>query len=337
MLYFSRLSQERNQKKDLAQLMNYRESLRIVDPTLRDGGLVNDFRFTDEFVRALYRANIAAGVDYMEMGYRASKTMFNPADFGPWKFSDDEKILQVIGEPDPAIKLSIMADAGRCDYETDIRPKSESPVSLVRVATYLHQMSITLKMIEDAKVKGYEVSCNIMAISAVQEAELRNALAALAKSPVDTVYIVDSFGGLYPDDTKRLMDAYRDTVGAAGKGIGIHAHNNQQLAFANTILAAEAGADWLDATYDGMGRGAGNCPMELLIGFLRNPKYRLRPVIEFAGKEMEALRAAGTVWGPSLAYLLTGQFNQHPRAAIAYTKKGRTDISTFLGEVSGQG
>ena len=314
--------------------MKYRETLRIVDPTLRDGGLVNDFHFTDDFVRALYRANLAAGVDYMEVGYRASKTMFNPADFGPWKFSDDEKILATIGEPDPAIKLSVMADAGRCDFETDIRPRSESPVTLVRVATYLHQMSIALEMIEDAKSKGYEVSCNIMAISAVQEADLRNALDALAKSPVDTVYIVDSFGALYPDDTRRLMDVYLDTVGTAGKGIGMHAHNNQQLAFANTILAAEAGADWLDATYDGMGRGAGNCPMEHLVGFIHNPKYKLRPVIDFAGLEMESLRAAGTVWGPSLAYLLTGQFNQHPRAAIAYTKAGRSDIDTFLNEVS---
>ena len=314
--------------------MKYRETLRIVDPTLRDGGLVNDFHFTDDFVRALYRANLAAGVDYMEVGYRASKKMFNPADFGPWKFSDDEKILATIGEPAPAIKLSVMADAGRCDFETDIRPRSESPVTLVRVATYLHQMSIALEMIEDAKSKGYEVSCNIMAISAVQEADLRNALDALAKSPVDTVYIVDSFGALYPDDTRRLMDIYLDTVGAAGKGIGMHAHNNQQLAFANTILAAEAGADWLDATYDGMGRGAGNCPMERLVGFIRNPKYKLRPVIDFAGLEMESLRAAGTVWGPSLAYLLTGQFNQHPRAAIAYTKAGRSDIDNFLNEVS---
>lgn len=314
--------------------MKYRETLRIVDPTLRDGGLVNDFHFTDDFVRALYRANLAAGVDYMEVGYRASKKMFNPADFGPWKFSDDEKILATIGEPDPSIKLSVMADAGRCDFETDIRPRSESPVTLVRVATYLHQMSIALEMIEDAKSKGYEVSCNIMAISAVQEADLRNALDALAKSPVDTVYIVDSFGALYPDDTRRLMDLYLDTVGKAGKGIGMHAHNNQQLAFANTILAAEAGADWLDATYDGMGRGAGNCPMEHLVGFIRNPKYKLRPVIDFAGLEMESLRAAGTVWGPSLAYLLTGQFNQHPRAAIAYTKAGRSDIDNFLNEVS---
>ena len=60
--------------------MKYRDSLRIVDPTLRDGGLVNDFRFTDEFVRALYRTNLAAGVDYMQVGYRASKAMFNPDD-----------------------------------------------------------------------------------------------------------------------------------------------------------------------------------------------------------------------------------------------------------------
>ena len=322
--------------KDLAELMNYRESVRVVDATLRDGGLVNDFRFTDDFVRALYRANLAAGVDYMEVGYRASKTMFNPADFGPWKFSDDEKILQTIGEPDPAIKLSVMADAGRCDYETDIRPKSESPVSLVRVATYLHQMPTAIKMIEDAKSKGYEVSCNIMAISAVQEADLRIALDMLAKSPVDTVYIVDSFGALYPEATERLMTVYRDVLTAAGKGIGMHAHNNQQLAFANTIEAVATGADWLDATYDGMGRGAGNCPMEHLLGFLRNPKYKRYPVIQFVEQYMAPLRASGITWGPSLAYLLPGIFNQHPRSAIAYTKAGRTDICSFFNEISGQ-
>ena len=321
--------------KDLAELMNYRESVRVVDATLRDGGLVNDFFFTDDFVRALYRANLAAGVDYMEVGYRASKTMFNPADFGPWKFSDDEKIRQTIGEPDPALKLSVMADVGRCDYETDIRPKSESPVSLVRVATYLHQMPTAIKMIEDAKSKGYEVSCNIMAISAVQEADLRIALDMLAKSPVDTVYIVDSFGALYPEATERLMTVYRDVLTAAGKGIGMHAHNNQQLAFANTIEAVATGADWLDATYDGMGRGAGNCPMEQLLGFLRNPKYKLYPVIQFVEQFMTPLHAS-VAWGPSLAYLLTGIFNQHPRAAIAYTKAGRSDICAFFNEISGQ-
>ncbi len=312
--------------------MNYRESLRIVDPTLRDGGLVNDFRFTDDFVRALYRANLAAGVDYMEVGYRASKTMFNPADFGPWKFSDDEKILQVIGEPDPAIKLSIMADAGRCDYETDIRPKSESPVSLVRVATYLHQMPTAIKMIEDAKSKGYEVSCNIMAVSTAQEGDVRTALEMLSQSPVDCVYIVDSYGSLYPEQIQRLADFYKTNIGDTGKVLGIHAHNNQQLAFANTIEAVGDGVDWLDATYGAMGRGAGNCPMELLLGFLKNPKYDVFPVLKFVEKYTAQVKSEGAVWGYDLQYMITGLLNQHPRTAIAFTKDKRADYSNFYNE-----
>ena len=133
--------------KEPSKVMDFRESVRVLDSTLRDGGLVNDFRFSDDFVRALYRANIAAGVDYMEMGYRASKEMFDVSQFGAWKFSDDEKIIEVIGEPDESIKLAIMADVGRCDFKNDIRLKSQSPVSLIRVATYLHQMPEALEMI----------------------------------------------------------------------------------------------------------------------------------------------------------------------------------------------
>ena len=58
-------------------MMSVREDIRILDATLRDGGLVNNFEFSDEFVHALYETNVAAGVDYMEMGYRASKKQFN--------------------------------------------------------------------------------------------------------------------------------------------------------------------------------------------------------------------------------------------------------------------
>ena len=63
--------------KELSNLLGFRESIKVVDATLRDGGLVNDFYFTDDFVKALYQANIDAGVDYMEMGYRASKKVFD--------------------------------------------------------------------------------------------------------------------------------------------------------------------------------------------------------------------------------------------------------------------
>ena len=120
-----------------------------------------------------------------------------------------------------------------------------------------------------------------------------------------------------------------------GKKIGIHAHNNQQLAFANTIEAVGDGVDWLDATYDGMGRGAGNCAMELLLGLLRNPKYQIYPVIKFVEKHMTKLRQEGVVWGYDMQYLLTGLFNQHPRTAIQFTKEKRTDYSEFYKEILG--
>ena len=322
--------------KEISSLLGYRDSIRVVDATLRDGGLCNDFYFTDEFVKDLYRANVDAGVDYMEVGYKASKKLFDVNKFGKWKFASDDDILAVIGEnSEKKVKLAAMADVGRCDFKEDIHERADSPLDLIRVACYVHQIPGAIEMIEDAKKKGYEVSCNIMAISTAQEGDIRVALDMIGKSPVDAIYIVDSFGSIYPEQMARIAALYKEYADKYGKKLGIHAHNNQQLAFANPIEAVGDGVDWLDATYDGMGRGAGNCPMELLIGFLRNPKYKLRPVIEFAGQEMEALRAAGTVWGPSLAYLLTGQFNQHPRAAIAYTKKGRTDISAFLDEVSG--
>lgn len=321
--------------KEPSKLMDFRESVRVLDSTLRDGGLVNDFRFDDDFVRALYRTNLAAGVDYMEMGYRASKAMFDVTQFGPWKFSDDETILKIIGEPDPAIKLAIMADVGRCDFKEDIRPKSESPISLIRVATYLHQMPAALEIIDDAKNKGYEVSCNIMAISTSQEADLRVALDMLASSPVDVIYLVDSFGSLYPEQVERLAHMYKEYADKGGKILGMHAHNNQQLAFANTLEAVGDGVDWLDATYAGMGRGAGNCPMENLLGLLRNPKYNIFPALQFTESYMEPLKESGLQWGYDTPYLLTGIHNQHPRTAISYIKSGRKDITNFYTEITG--
>lgn len=322
--------------KEIASLMNYRDSIKVVDATLRDGGLVNDFFFDDKFVHDLYLANIKAGVDYMEFGYKGDKEMFDRSKFGKWKFCDDDDIRAIVGENDTDLKIAVMADVGRCSYKQDILPRSESVIDLIRVATYLNQIPTAVDMIEDAKNKGYEVSCNIMAISSAQEGDVRTALDILGKTPVDVIYIVDSFGALYPEQMQRVAALYVEYAEKYGKKIGIHAHNNQQLAFANTIEAVATGADWLDGTYDGMGRGAGNCPMEHLLGFLRNPKYKLYPVVQFVEKYMEPLRASGITWGPSLAYLLTGIFNQHPRAAIAYTKAGRSDICSFFNEISGQ-
>lgn len=314
-------------------LLSFRPDIKVLDATIRDGGLVNDFYFTDDFIKNLYKANVKAGVDYMEFGYRADKEMFDVDQFGKWKFATDEHIREIVGDNDTDLKLSIMADVGRCDYKNDIHERSDSPVDLIRVATYVNTMPAAIAMIEDANRKGYETTCNIMAISNAKESDIEKALEMLGKSCVDGIYIVDSFGSLFPEQIRRISDQYMEIADKYGKYIGMHAHNNQQLAFANTIEACAFGVSYLDATMSGMGRGAGNCYMELLLGFLRNPKYSLNPVLKFIENRILPLKKSGVVWGCDVQYMLTGQQNQHPRTAIAFTADKREDYFTFYQSV----
>lgn len=319
--------------KEIVKLMDYRSDIRVVDATLRDGGLVNDFYFTDAFVQDLYITNLRSGVDYMEFGYKASKELFDPEKYGKWKFCNDEDIRAIVGDNNTDLKIAVMADVGRCDYKKDIINRSESPIDLIRVATYLHTIPAAIDMIEDATRKGYETTCNIMAISNGREGDITAALELLANTPVSCLYIVDSYGTLYPEQIARMADIFLNVAAKYGKKVGIHAHNNQQLAFANTIEAVGDGVDWLDATYANMGRGAGNCAMELLLGFLKNPKYNIYPAIQFIEKHMERLRAEGVIWGYDIPYLLTGLLNQHPRSAIQFTSSLRKDYTEFYKEL----
>ena len=318
--------------KEIASLLGYRDSVKVVDATLRDGGLVNDFYFTDEFVKKLYETNIKAGVDYMEFGYRASKAVFDESKFGKWKFCADEHIREIVGDNNTGLKIAIMADIGRHD-KNDFDMKVNSPVDLVRVAAYIHQMPEAIDMVCDAAKKGYETTCNIMAISNSSIDDVKVALEMLTDTPVNCIYIVDSFGSLYPEQIARLSDLYLNYAAKTGKSVGIHAHDNQKLAFANTIEAVGDGVDWLDATYMSMGRGAGNCAMENLIGFLKNPKYNVYPVFQFVEEYMTKLKADGVTWGYDMQYLMTGLLNQHPRTAIQFTKEKRTDYSEFYKEI----
>ena len=320
-------------KKDNGNLIAFRPDIKVVDCTLRDGGLVNNFEFTDEFVKDLYRANIKAGIDYMEFGYKASKDIFSKEEYGKWKFCDEDDIRAIVGNNDFDLKISVMTDVGRTDFKNDILKKEDSVIDMVRTATYIHQIPAAIEMIQNAHEKGYDTTVNIMAISKVREEELDNGLEILAECDVDVIYLVDSFGAFYPEQLRRLTDKYMNIAEKHGKKIGIHAHNNQQLAFANTIEALSNGASLLDATVSGMGRGAGNCYMESLLAFLRNPKYNLVPIMDFVQKYIRAEMDKGNIWGYNIPYLLTGIMNSHPSSAIRFTKEGRDDYSRFYQEL----
>ncbi|MCI9418703.1 MAG: nucleoid-structuring protein H-NS [Eubacterium sp.] len=310
-------------------ILSFRPDVRVVDATVRDGGLVNDFRFTDEFVKNLYRANIKAGVDYMEFGYKASRDIFPEEDFGPWKFCREEDLRRIVGENDSDMKIAVMADVGRTDFKRDIIDRCDSVIDLVRIATYINTIPAAIEMVEYCHEKGYETTVNIMAVSNDNDTDIDEALDLIGQSSADGIYIVDSYGAIYPEQMRKLADKYLFFGDKFHKYIGIHAHNNQQLAFANTIEALKRGVSYLDVTVSGMGRGAGNCASEQLLGFLKNPKYNILPILDVLEHEILPLKEKGVIWGYDIPYLLTGQLNQHPRTAIAATKERRTDYRKF--------
>ena len=319
--------------KRKGSLLSFRPDIKVLDATLRDGGLCNDFRFTDDFAKALYAANVAAGVDYMEMGYKASKSLFDPQKFGKYKFCSEEDLRSIVGDNPSDMKISVMADVGRTDFRKDIGEKKNSVVDMVRVACYVNEIPRAIEMIEHCVKMGYETCANVMAVSKANDEEIDAALEMLGESPVNVIYLVDSYGSLYPEQVAKLTLRYLEYGEKYNKIIGMHAHNNQQLAFGNTIEAASWGASYLDMTMSGIGRGAGNCSTELLLGFLKNPKFHLTPVLRFITDYMLPLREQGTVWGYDVPYLLTGRLNMHPSSAISFLREKRTDYAAFYGEL----
>jgi len=311
----------------------YRPEIKVVDCTIRDGGVMNDSQFSLETVREVYKAICASGVDYVELGYRNSKEQFSPAEFGPWRFCDEDQLRRAVDGIDGSdTKIAIMQDAHKAIPE-DIIPAEESVVSLIRIATYVKDVDKAIRLANNATDKGYDCTINIMAISREGAPFLDEALRQIEEeTKALAVYVVDSYGALYSEEVHFLVEKYQMYVKT--KEVGGHFHNAQQLAFANTIEAIIKGANFLDGTLLGLGRGAGNCPLELLLGFLKNPKFRIRPLLEGIQNAILPLQET-MAWGYHIPYMVSGMLNQHPREAMAWmTGDDRGDFVAFYDRVT---
>nr|WP_082685572.1 aldolase catalytic domain-containing protein [Ferroacidibacillus organovorans] len=286
--------------------------VKVLDCTIRDGGLVNNWDFSQAFVRTLYQALSRSGVDYMELGYKNSPKLHHLPNAGPWAYLTEDLIRETIGEKTNT-KLSALVDIGRVD-DRDIVHRSESYLDLIRVACYLKDVDKGIDLASKFHALGYETTLNIMAVSHAKENDLNEALEVLNESPVDVVYVVDSFGSLLQRDIEYLVAKFQKF--APKKALGIHTHNNMQMAFANTLTAIEQGVTFLDASVFGMGRAAGNCPTELLVSQLHGTRYDVRPLLEPLEKLFIPMREK-VEWGYTIPYAITGMLDEHPRTAMA--------------------
>jgi len=280
---------------------------RVLDCSLRDGGFVNGWRFEPRLARRLVRQVDRAGVDYIEVGYRTSAGVFEEGQFGPFRFITD-RLVEDLAEQAEA-RICVMAELGRVRLE-EIPPKSASRVDVYRVALFWKQLREALPFCAALKERGYEVYLNLVQVSTLSSEHVSEALELLREASVDGVYVVDTFGAMDPEAVASLISRY--VAALPGKRIGLHAHNNRQLAYANALVAIERGATLIDGTVLGIGRAAGNCPLELLLTTPRQASRStdVRPLLDLVEDDILPLQRKHP-WGYHLPYFMTATTNQH--------------------------
>ena len=303
---------------------------KILDCTIRDGGYLNDWHFDLKLVRELYRAHSRSGVDFVEIGFRSTDKYFAPEKYGPWRFTPESLISEVVkGISGPTV--SLMVDFGKVDIE-DIPDRKNSIASMYRVAVHKDKALQAVELCNVIADKGYIASIQLMGIVNYTEDDFNQILGALKDSKIDYVYFADSYGSLLPSDIKGILDRLSITE----KKIGFHAHNNLQLAFANTLEAIKNGVDIVDGTVYGMGRGAGNLPIEILLSYLEKTSvknsYNPLPVLDIIDRYMLDLYK-DLKWGYDLSYMLSGMFEVHPyysKTMVDYREYSIEDILRTL-------
>lgn len=282
--------------------------MKIIDCTIRDGGHLNNWDFDHQAVKAAYYAALKGGVDFFEIGYRFPYSHPGLGDYG---YCKDEFLFSLV-EANAKCKLLVMVNANTSDNVefTDCKPEL-TPISGVRVAAYPYEYERAFKLIELLHSKGYLVYMNLMASSEITEEQYEQLKNWENKHLIGSIYFADSFGGFTPSDIPFFVNKLKE-IGF--NEIGFHSHNNLQMAFANSLKSIESGATFIDASIYGMGRGAGNLPMEILLGYLEkegHKQYNTLPYLEVIERYFYPIFKK-IEWGYSTQALIGGLANIHP-------------------------
>lgn len=287
----------------------------LLDCTLRDGGYYNAWDFSPEVIERYLVAMKAAGVDYVELGFRFLK---NNGFKGPCAYTTDD-FIRTLSIPE-GLKIGVMLNGS--DLLTDFgfeetlellfpETAETTPVELVRFACHVHEFPRVLPAVGWLTERGYQVGFNLMQIADRTKEEVIDLARKAKEWPILALYFADSMGSMTPDDAENIISWLREEWDGP---IGVHTHDNMGLALQNTMRAYQAGATWLDATVTGMGRGPGNARTEELVieaAALRNSQPNLVPLMELIASYFQPMKNEHG-WGSNPYYYLSGKYGIHP-------------------------
>ena len=313
--------------------------IKLLDCTIRDGGYVNDWKFTDKQVRECYIACSNSGVEYMEIGFKNLKKPDLLKKYGKPFFCEEEYLNDIIGDFN-GCKIAVMVTIDAFDMN-DFVKKELSKISLVRVLMAYHgekngddsvldikQLNNGIEQINQLIDLGYDISFNIGRIDKMSKRQLYEVCELLSKTKIKYFTMADTYGSVDLDYVEKLIPyikfLFNDIFENKNIEIGFHAHDNCSNATTKALHSLKFGATMIDGCSLGYGRGSGNAKMELLMMDLNknyNTNHDFIDIIEFGDNHLINYKECLNNLCYNVVYALAAYFGCHVTYAIDVIEK----------------
>jgi 4-hydroxy 2-oxovalerate aldolase len=279
--------------------------IELLDCTIRDGGYINNWRFTEEFISEY--SKITSDISYVEIGFINKTNNYKESIVGPYRCLNEDIIQKFNGKN---FKKVVLADFNDINIEL-LQKKID--IDIVRIAFHRNYMEQGIETCIKVKNMGYKVSVNAMAINNYDEETMNTLCSIINHHDLDIFYIVDSFGSFNEQDILYYYNFFSSKLNNAQ--IGFHLHNNMNNAFSNYICLKTLNTNKpiiIDTTLFGMGRGAGNLQLELVLINKNINNTIIFDVLKFIQKYIKPIYKHENTWGCDLDFLLSGFLKMHP-------------------------
>ena len=300
--------------------------INILDCTLRDGGYINDWNFSDKQIKEIIKSLENSNINIIECGYLNDK---KGKEFNSTLFKNIDSLNSVLNNTSSIPKKVVMINLG--DFDIKHLPcQSQSKIDGIRLAFHKKDMKNALSASKQIIALGYKLYIQPMVTKNYQDIEFLSLIEEFNILNVYAFYIVDSFGSMTLDEFNRYM-ILADSNLNRSISLGYHSHNNMQLAFSNAINMCDMKIKRdiiIDSSIYGIGRGAGNLNTELIVDYLNNSfdkDYNPVPLLEIIDELLSSLMHQNP-WGFSPAQYLSASYDCHPNYATYLINKNTNHI-----------